>query len=96
MLRESVKLGRSEPGSKQHAMHRAAVANLWTRFPATVSQLRSITTREAKRGTRDALHSRLCEIHKRADAHPDAVSKPFIAWKVAIDGVIDWLDGWTG
>src|SRR5688572_19292578 len=87
MLRESVKLGRSAPGSKQHAAHKAAVANHWMRFRPTVAQLKAITTREAKRSTRDALHARLCEIQKQADRNPAHVAKPYIAWKQAIDGV---------
>jgi hypothetical protein len=96
LTKESAKLGEISRTSKDYKLQRARVAEMWKRVGPSVADLRAVTTRETKRTARDALHARLCEIERRAAADPTAINKPYVAWKMAIDGVITWLDSWMG
>jgi hypothetical protein len=95
LMKESLELGQIGRTSKDYSARRARVAELWRRFGPSVSQLRAKSEREARRATRDALHARLCEIGRNADRRLGQTDKPYIAWKMAIDEVIDWLDSWA-
>jgi len=96
LMRESAKLGRIAPGSKDYGAQRNHISEMWNRFNPALSQLRAQITRETKRATRDALHQRLCNIQRQADADPEKISRPYIAWQKQIASAIQWLDRWTG
>lgn len=95
LARESLAFGRAKKGSTEHASRREAVEDHWHRFTALLAQLRAAERRESKAATRNALHARLCEIVRSADADPEIARKPYVAWKSSIEAALKWLDGWT-
>jgi hypothetical protein len=96
LMRQSVALGKTPRDSGDHKNRRDRVAQLWTRFDPMLAQFRTATTKESKRGTRDALHAKLCEIIRQNESEPAGTAKPSIAWQRSIESVIRWLDSWTG
>jgi hypothetical protein len=95
LMKESLALGETPRTSPDYAKRRRSVAQLWRLFEPSLSQLRARSERETRRATRDTLHARLCEIQRRADRGAGEGDKPYIAWKRAIDEVIEWLDAWS-
>jgi len=96
LMRQSVALGRAPRDAAAYQDHRDRVAQLWMRFDPLLAQMRTVTTKDAKRATRDALHAKLCEIIRAAENEPVGNARPSIAWKNSIESVISWLDSWTG
>jgi hypothetical protein len=96
LMRDSLALGKTARSTKDYKQRRDQLAQSWSRYNGIIAQLRAATVKETKRATRDSIHSKLCEIIRKAESDKSMNSAPPIVWKQQITSVIDWLDTWTG